>query len=82
MATIYERAGRVEGRPGSITQLPILTMPNDDITHPIPDLTGYITEGQIFIDRQLFNRQVLNSSICYLFFQFTYIHEIFVFESD
>jgi V-type H+-transporting ATPase subunit B len=58
LATIYERAGRVEGRPGSITQLPILTMPNDDITHPIPDLTGYITEGQIFIDRQLYNRQV------------------------
>merc|ERR1719174_1604104 len=46
LATIYERAGRVEGRTGSITQFPILTMPNDDITHPIPDLTGYITEGQ------------------------------------
>jgi hypothetical protein len=46
LATIYERAGRIEGRAGSITQLPILTMPNDDITHPIPDLTGYITEGQ------------------------------------
>jgi ATP synthase alpha/beta family, nucleotide-binding domain len=46
LATIYERAGRIEGRRGSITQLPILTMPNDDITHPIPDLTGYITEGQ------------------------------------
>ncbi|KPJ08932.1 V-type proton ATPase subunit B [Papilio machaon] len=46
LATIYERAGRVEGRNGSITQIPILTMPNDDITHPIPDLTGYITEGQ------------------------------------
>jgi len=58
LATIYERAGRVEGKPGSITQLPILTMPNDDITHPIPDLTGYITEGQIFVDRQLYNRQV------------------------
>lgn len=58
LATIYERAGRVEGRPGSITQLPILTMPNDDITHPIPDLTGYITEGQIYLDRQLHNRQV------------------------
>ena len=43
LATIYERAGRVEGRAGSITQFPILTMPNDDITHPIPDLTGYIT---------------------------------------
>eukprot|EP00199_Chlamydomonas_sp_CCMP681_P001034 CAMPEP_0119108030 /NCGR_PEP_ID=MMETSP1180-20130426/13097_1 /TAXON_ID=3052 ORGANISM="Chlamydomonas cf sp, Strain CCMP681" /NCGR_SAMPLE_ID=MMETSP1180 /ASSEMBLY_ACC=CAM_ASM_000741 /LENGTH=513 /DNA_ID=CAMNT_0007093597 /DNA_START=64 /DNA_END=1605 /DNA_ORIENTATION=+ len=58
LATIYERAGRIEGRKGSITQLPILTMPNDDITHPIPDLTGYITEGQIYIDRQLNNRQV------------------------
>ena len=46
LATIYERAGRVEGRNGSITQIPILTMPNDDITHPIPDLTGYITEGK------------------------------------
>ncbi|KAI2659910.1 V-type proton ATPase subunit B, brain isoform [Labeo rohita] len=57
LATIYERAGRVEGRNGSITQIPILTMPNDDITHPIPDLTGYITEGQIYVDRQLHNRQ-------------------------
>ena len=58
LATIYERAGRIEGREGSITQLPILTMPNDDITHPIPDLTGYITEGQVYVDRQLNNRQV------------------------
>eukprot|EP01029_Cantina_marsupialis_P002058 TRINITY_DN11872_c0_g1_i1.p1 TRINITY_DN11872_c0_g1~~TRINITY_DN11872_c0_g1_i1.p1 ORF type:complete len:537 (+),score=216.99 TRINITY_DN11872_c0_g1_i1:48-1658(+) len=58
LSTIYERAGRVQGRNGSITQLPILTMPNDDITHPIPDLTGYITEGQIYIDRQLHNRQI------------------------
>uniref|UniRef100_H2Z5G7 Vacuolar proton pump subunit B n=1 Tax=Ciona savignyi TaxID=51511 RepID=H2Z5G7_CIOSA len=58
LATIYERAGRVNGRNGSITQIPILTMPNDDITHPIPDLTGYITEGQIYIDRQLHNRQI------------------------
>ena len=57
LATIYERAGRIEGRAGSITQLPILTMPNDDITHPIPDLTGYITEGQVYVDRQLHNRQ-------------------------
>ena len=47
----------MEGRNGSITQIPILTMPNDDITHPIPDLTGYITEGQIYVDRQLHNRQ-------------------------
>uniref|UniRef100_A0A6I8RGN6 Vacuolar proton pump subunit B n=1 Tax=Xenopus tropicalis TaxID=8364 RepID=A0A6I8RGN6_XENTR len=58
LATIYERAGRVEGRSGSITQIPILTMPNDDITHPIPDLTGFITEGQIYVDRQLHNRQI------------------------
>ena len=74
LSTIYERAGRVEGRNGSITQIPILTMPNDgmhmryfmgkhansrtDITHPIPDLTGYITEGQIFIDRQLHNKGI------------------------
>jgi len=58
LSTIYERAGRVDGRNGSITQFPILTMPNDDITHPIPDLTGYITEGQIFVDRTLNNRQI------------------------
>ena len=55
LASLYERAGIVEGRKGSITQLPILTMPNDDITHPIPDLTGYITEGQIVLDRYLDN---------------------------
>ncbi len=53
LASLYERAGRVHGGKGSITQLPILTMPNDDITHPIPDLTGYITEGQIVFDRDL-----------------------------
>lgn len=75
LSTIYERAGRVQGRNGSITQIPILTMPNDgklaryqpgifvripleDITHPIPDLTGYITEGQIIVDRNLHNRQI------------------------
>jgi len=58
LATIYERAGRVSGRNGSITQFPILTMPNDDITHPIPDLTGYITEGQIYVDRQIYNKQI------------------------
>ena len=58
LACLFERAGRVLGRSGSITQIPILTMPNDDITHPIPDLTGYITEGQIYIDRQLHNRQL------------------------
>ncbi|KFG26242.1 uncharacterized protein NESG_01360, partial [Nematocida ausubeli] len=57
-STIYERAGRIAGIDGSITQIPILTMPNDDITHPIPDLTGYITEGQIYIDRNLHNRQI------------------------
>jgi len=56
LASIYERAGRIHGREGSITQLPILTMPNDDITHPIPDLTGYITEGQIVLDRDLFRK--------------------------
>ncbi|KAI8492919.1 V-type proton ATPase subunit B [Branchiostoma belcheri] len=61
LATIYERAGRVDGRNGSITQIPILTMPNDDITHPIPDLTGYITEGQIYVERQLHNRQVYST---------------------
>lgn len=58
LATVYERAGRVEGRSGSITQIPVLTMPNDDITHPIPDLTGYITEGQIYVDRGLHNKQI------------------------
>mmetsp|Transcript_33858 Transcript_33858/g.95283 ORF Transcript_33858/g.95283 Transcript_33858/m.95283 type:complete len:510 (+) Transcript_33858:127-1656(+) len=58
LSTIYERAGRVEGRNGSITQIPILTMPNDDITHPIPDLTGYITEGQIYVDRGLHRRGI------------------------
>merc|ERR1711948_249428 len=58
LSTIYERAGRIQGSNGSITQLPILTMPNDDITHPIPDLTGYITEGQIYLDRILDNKQI------------------------
>ncbi len=53
LATIYERAGKIHGRKGSITQLPILTMPADDVTHPIPDLTGYITEGQVYISREL-----------------------------
>jgi V/A-type H+-transporting ATPase subunit B len=53
LATLYERAGRIEGRDGSVTQIPILTMPGDDDTHPIPDLTGYITEGQIMMDRDL-----------------------------
>ena len=58
LATLYERAGIVKGRPGSVTQIPILTMPNDDITHPIPDLTGYITEGQIVLDRQLHGQAI------------------------
>lgn len=58
LAALYERAGKIAGRQGSITQLPILTMPNEDITHPIPDLTGYITEGQIVLDRELFQRGV------------------------
>ncbi|MHB8051762.1 MAG: V-type ATP synthase subunit B [Methanoregula sp.] len=56
LSTIYERAGRLKGRTGSITQIPILTMPDDDITHPVPDLTGYITEGQIVLSRDLFRR--------------------------
>ena len=56
LSTIYERAGRIRGRDGSITQIPILTMPDDDKTHPIPDLTGYITEGQIFLSRPLHNQ--------------------------
>lgn len=53
LASLYERAGMVKGKKGSVTQIPILTMPNDDITHPVPDLTGYITEGQIVLDRSL-----------------------------
>lgn len=58
LATIYERAGIVDGANGSVTQLPILTMPNDDITHPIPDLTGYITEGQVILSRDLYRKGV------------------------
>ncbi|HHV39460.1 MAG TPA: V-type ATP synthase subunit B [Tepidimicrobium sp.] len=58
LSTIYERAGRIRGRNGSITQIPILTMPEDDITHPIPDLTGYITEGQIILSRELYRRGI------------------------
>ena len=56
LASIYERAGRLKGKSGSITQIPILTMPDDDITHPVPDLTGYITEGQIVLSRDIFRR--------------------------
>ena len=58
LATIYERAGRIEGRKGSITLIPILTMPDDDKTHPIPDLTGYITEGQIILQRSLHQKGI------------------------
>jgi len=58
LATLFERAGRIRGRPGTLTQLPVLTMPGDDISHPIPDLTGYITEGQIVLDRDLDRRDV------------------------
>ena len=58
LATMYERAGKIKGKPGSITQIPILTMPEDDKTHPIPDLTGYITEGQIILSRELYRKGV------------------------
>ena len=58
LASLYERAGRIKGNPGSITQIPILTMPEDDKTHPIPDLTGYITEGQIILSRDLYRRGI------------------------
>jgi V/A-type H+-transporting ATPase subunit B len=58
LASLYERAGKIKGREGSVTQLPILTMPDDDITHPIPDLTGYITEGQIVLSRALEQKRV------------------------
>ncbi len=58
LSTIYERAGRIRGRKGSVTQMPMLTMPDDDITHPIPDLTGYITEGQIVLSRSLHRQGV------------------------
>ncbi len=58
LAELYERAGKIKSSPGSITQIPILTMPNDDISHPIPDLTGYITEGQIVLDRELSQKGV------------------------
>jgi V/A-type H+-transporting ATPase subunit B len=58
LASLYERAGRIEGSPGSITQMAILTMPSDDISHPVPDLTGYITEGQLVLDRELDHRGI------------------------
>jgi V/A-type H+-transporting ATPase subunit B len=59
LASMYERAGRIKGKEGSITQIPILTMPEDDKTHPIPDLTGYITEGQIILSRDLFKKGIV-----------------------
>lgn len=59
LASLYERAGRIKGKNGSITQIPILTMPEDDKTHPIPDLTGYITEGQIILSRELYNQGIV-----------------------
>jgi len=58
LASIFERAGRIKGKKGSITQLPIISMPDDDITHPVPDLTGYITEGQIVLSRDLHRKSV------------------------
>ncbi|MEW6218713.1 MAG: V-type ATP synthase subunit B [Thermodesulfobacteriota bacterium] len=58
LAALYERAGRLQGRPGSVTMIPVLTMPEDDITHPIPDLTGYITEGQLVLSRDLWRRGI------------------------
>src|SRR5213594_2642754 len=58
LANNYERAGRIKGKNGSVTQVPILSMPADDITHPIPDLTGYITEGQIVLGRDLFRKGI------------------------
>lgn len=64
LASLYERAGMIKDVKGSITQLPILTMPNDDITHPIPDLTGYITEGQIVLDRELHGRGIYPPIAC------------------
>jgi V/A-type H+-transporting ATPase subunit B len=58
LASLYERAGKIKGKKGSITQIPILSMPNDDISHPIPDLTGYITEGQIVLNRELYQKNI------------------------
>jgi V/A-type H+-transporting ATPase subunit B len=58
LAALYERAGKIAGSPGSITQIPVLTMPSDDISHPVPDLTGYITEGQIVLERELFQKGI------------------------
>ena len=69
LSSLYERAGRIIEKKGSITLIPILTMPNDDITHPIPDLTGYITEGQIILDRTLHKMGLYppNQSVAFTF---------------
>ena len=64
LATLYERAGRQKGKNGSITMIPILTMPEDDKTHPIPDLTGYITEGQIILSRELYRKGITPADRC------------------
>ena len=58
LASLFERAGRIKGRAGSVTMLPVVTMPEDDITHPIPDLTGYITEGQIVLSREIHQKAI------------------------
>ena len=63
LASLYERAGIIKGSKGSVTQIPILTMPNDDITHPIPDLTGYITEGQIVLDRGMDSQRPVSAGL-------------------
>jgi len=64
LACIYERAGMIKGKAGSITQMPILTMPNDDMSHPVPDLSGYITEGQIVLERELFQKGLYPPIAC------------------
>ena len=64
LSSLYERSGKITGSSGSITQIPILTMPNDDISHPIPDLSGYITEGQIVLDRELFQQDIYPPISC------------------
>ncbi len=64
LATLYERAGIVKGAKGSVTQIPILSMPGDDITHPIPDLSGYITEGQIVVSRELHRKGIYRQLMC------------------
>ena len=64
LASLYERAGIIKGSKGSVTQIPILTMPGDDITHPIPDLTGYITEGQIVLDRGMDAHRPVSAGFC------------------